>query len=169
MGHNMAYWKILEKMTIDLKKKGVDVPENIMSDLRSTKSMIKLSCVQGQAAVDALQKAEEMSSNLEAFLVNEAQKILGSKKVDEWLRLLEQTKIEACEEPKIENNFVLGVPRDKKWVRVEPVNALSTKRLNELANDQNLQITPQKDGKLLVYGQQESLKEFIKKMTQESK
>jgi hypothetical protein len=169
MGRNMAYWKILEKMTIDLKKKGVIVPENIMSDLRSTKSMIKLSCTRGQAAGDALQKAEEMSSNLEAFLVNEAQKILGSRKVVEWLRLLEKTKIEACEEPKSENNFVSGVPRDKKWVRVEPVNALSTKRLSELAKDQNLQITPQKDGKLLVYGQQESLKEFIKKMTQESK
>jgi hypothetical protein len=169
MGHNMASWKLLEEMVIEVKKKGVNIPENILGDLRSAKSMIKLHCIQAQGAGDALQKAEELSANIEAFVVTEAQKLFGSEKIDSWLRRLEEANAEVCEEPVIENKFVTGVPRDQKWVRVEPINTLSTQRLGQLAKEQNLQITPQKDGKLVVYGQNESLKEFIKKMTQESK
>jgi hypothetical protein len=169
MGHNMASWKLLEEMTITLKKKGATIPENIMGDLRSAKSMIKLHCTQAQGAGDVLQKAEELTANVEAFLVNEAQKFFDSEKVDSWLRRLEEANAEICEEPAIEDKFVTGVPRDQKWVRVEPINTLSTHRLGQLALEQNLQITPQKDGKLLVYGQAQSLREFIKKMTEEEK
>jgi hypothetical protein len=165
----MASWKLLEEMTITLKKKGATIPENIMGDLRSAKSMIKLHCTQAQGAGDVLQKAEELTANVEAFLVNEAQKFFDSEKVDSWLRRLEEANAEICEEPAIEDKFVTGVPRDQKWVRVEPINTLSTHRLGQLALEQNLQITPQKDGKLLVYGQAQSLREFIKKMTEEEK
>jgi hypothetical protein len=169
MGHNMASWKLLEEMTIELKKRDISIPENIMGDLRSAKSMIQLHCTQAQGAGDALQKAEELSANVEAFLVTEAQKIFNSEKVDSWLRRLEEANAEVCEDPVIENKFVTGVPRDQKWVRVEPISTLSTLRLGQLAKEQNLQITPQKDGKLVVYGQHNSLKEFIKKMTREAK
>ncbi len=168
MGHNMAYWKILEEMTIELKKKDVPIPENIMGDLRSAKSMIKLHCTQAQGAGDVIQKAEELTANVEAYLVNEGQKLLGSEKIDSWLRRLEEANAEVCEETAVENKYVTGVPRDQKWVRVEPVNSLSTVRMGQIACTLGLEIEPQKDGKLVVYGQQDSIKEFIKKMTKES-
>ena len=88
MGHNMASWKVLESMLIDLEKKGVIIPENILSDLRSAKSMIKLHCTQAKGAGDALQKAEELSANVEAYPAEEAQKVFGAEKVDAWLRRL---------------------------------------------------------------------------------
>ncbi len=168
MGHNMAYWKLLEEMTIELKKKGVVIPENILGDLRSAKSMIKLHCTQAKGAGDVIQKAEELTSNVEAYLVNEGQKLLGSEKIDSWLRQLEEANAEVCEEALAENKFVTGVPRDQKWVRVEPVNSLSTERMGQIACTLGLEIKPQKDGKIVVYGQQDNIKEFIKKMTKES-
>ena len=168
MGHNMAYWKLLEEMTIELKKKGVVIPENILGDLRSAKSMIKLHCTQAKGAGDVIQKAEELTANVEAYLVTEGQKLLGSEKVDLWLRRLEEANAEVCEEAAAENKFVTGVPRDQKWVRVEPINSLSTERMGQIACTLNLEIKPQKDGKLVVYGQQDNIKEFIKKMTKEA-
>jgi hypothetical protein len=168
MGHNMASWKILEDMFIDLKKKGIIIPENILADLRSAKSMIKLHCTQAKGAGDVLQKAEELTANVEAYFAEEAQKVFGPEKVDAWLRRLEEANAEVCEEPTSENKFVTGVPRDQKWVRVEPVKNLSTKRIEEIACEFGLEIKPQKDGKMVVYGQQEKIKEFIKKMTQEA-
>jgi hypothetical protein len=168
MGHNMAYWKLLEEMTIELKKKGVVIPENILGDLRSAKSMIKLHCTQAQGAGDVIQKAEELTANLEAYLVTEGQKCLGSDKIDLWLRQLEEANVEVCEEVVAENKFVTGVPRDQKWVRVEPVNSLSVERMGQIACALKLEIKPQKDGKLVVYGQQDDIKEFIKKMTKEA-
>ena len=168
MGHNMAYWKILEEMTLELKKKDVTIPENILGDLRSAKSMIKLHCTQAIGAGDVIQKAEELTANVEAFLVNEGQKLWSSEKIDLWLRRLEEANAEVCEEATAENKFVTGVPRDQKWVRVEPINNLSTERMGQIACALKLEIKPQKDGKLVVYGQQENIKEFIKKMTKET-
>jgi hypothetical protein len=168
LGHNMAYWKLLEEMTIELKKKGVAIPENIMGDLRSAKSMIKLHCTQAIGAGDVIQKAEELTANVEAYLVTEGQKVLGPEKVDSWLVRLEEANAEVCEEPKPDDKFVTGVPRDQKWVRVEPINSLPTERILQIAKAQSLMVNPQKDGRLVIYGQPEFIKEFLKKMTAEA-
>ena len=106
MGHNTATWKLLEEMLIELKKKGVNVPSDIMEDLRAAKSMIKLSCMQGGG--DAIQKAEEYTANVEAYLINEAQKIFGSETADQWLRRLEEANVEICDETKAEATLSLA-------------------------------------------------------------
>jgi hypothetical protein len=167
MGHNIATWKLLEDMMLDLRKKGVSIPTNVMEDLRAAKSMIKLSCMEGSRG-EAIQKTEEYLANVEAYLLTEAQKTMGSETVDQWLRQLEDAGTEVCEEPKQEGNFVTGVPRDQKWIRVEPINSLPTERILQIAKEQNLTVNPQKDGRLVVFGQPEDLKNFLKKMTTET-
>jgi hypothetical protein len=163
MGHNMATWKLLENMVIELKKKGASIPPNVMEDLRAAKSMIQLSCMKGSG--DAIQKAEEFLANVEAYVINQAQTTFDSETADQWLRRLEEANAEVCEESTAENTYVTGVPRDQKWIRVEPINSLTTQRIQQLAKEQNLQVKPQKDGRLLVYGQPEDIKAFLKKMT----
>jgi hypothetical protein len=171
MGHNLATWKTLEDMMIELKKRGVTIPENIMEDLRSAKSMIKLACTKDSHG-DAVMKTEEYMANVEAYLVNEGQKAFGSEHVNDWLRRLEEAGAcgEVCEHPaEGEAQFVTGVPRDQKWVRVEPTEKLPSERIQQLAKDISLQFNLQKDGRLLVYGKPESLKAFVKEMTDETK
>ena len=169
MGHNMATWKLLEDMMIELKKKGVNIPPNVIEELRSAKSMIKLSCMK-ESQGEATQKAEEILGTVEAYLITEAQTILGSETVDKWLRRLEEANIETCEEAETEkeNQFVVGVPRDQKWIRVEPNGNLSSERLHQLAAEQNLSVSKQTDGRLIIYGTQENIKEYIKKMASET-
>ncbi len=162
MGHNMASWKVLEGMLIELKKKGVNIPEDILADLRSAKSMIKLHCTQAKGAGDVLQKAEELTANVEAYLAEEAQKVFGPEKVDAWLRRLEEANAEVCEESTSENKFVTGVPRDQKWVRVEPIKDLPAGRIVQIAEEQNLQVKKEKDGRLVVFGKPEDIKSFLK-------
>jgi hypothetical protein len=166
MGHNMATWKLLEDMLIELKKKGAIIPSDIMEDLRAAKSMINLSCMKGGG--DAIQKTEEYTANVEAYLINEAQIIFGSETADQWLRRLEEANAEGCYETKTENNFVTGIPRDQKWVRVESIETMPTERILQLAKEQKLQVKSQNDGRLLVYGQNEDIKIFLKKMTAET-
>jgi hypothetical protein len=168
MGHNMATWKLLEDIMLYLKKKGLIIPSNVMEDLRAAKSMIKLSCIEDSRG-EAIQKAEEYSANVEAYLINEAQKIVGSEIIDQWLRRLEEANAEVCQE-KIteESKFVTGVPRDQKWVRVEPIKNLSTEQIKQIAKEQNLTVNQQKDGRLVVFGQPEAIKDFLKKMTKKA-
>lgn len=167
MSHAVT-WKILEDLMIEIKKKGVTIPPNVINDLRSAKLMIKISESSGGSG-DVSQKVEEYLGSVESFLINEAQKNLGSETVDLWLRRLEEATAEGSEETTVAGNaFITGVPRDQKWVRVEPISGLPTERIQQIAKECNLSINPQKDGRLVVYGQAESIREFLKKMTVES-
>ena len=154
MGHNMATWKLLEDMMLELKKKGVVIPANVMEDLRAAKSMIKLSCMPNSHG-ETIQKAEEYAANVEAYLINQAQETFDSQTADQWLRRLEEANAEVCEEKTAETKFVTGVPRDQKWVRVEPLANLPSSRIKQIAKEQNLTVNSQKDGRLVVFGQPE--------------
>jgi hypothetical protein len=45
---------------------------------------------------------------------------------------------------------------------------LPVEKLKQLARETNLSISIQEDGRMLVYGKAEDLKEFVKKMTTET-
>jgi hypothetical protein len=168
MGHNMATWKILEDLMLTLKKKGADIPANVIEDLRSAKSMIQLTCMEDSRG-EIIQKAEEYTANVEAYLITETQKTLGSEAVDEWLRRLEEANIEVCQEKQAEENkFVVRVPRDQKWTRIEPTSSLPAERLEKIAEEMHLSVNKQNDGRIVVFGKPDDVKAFIKQMTTES-
>jgi hypothetical protein len=162
-----ATWKILEDLMIDLKKKGVTISPTVINDLRSAKLMIKISESAGSTG-DISLKVEEYLRTVESNLINEAQKNFGAEVVDKWLRRLEDAAIENSEEKAEENIFITNVPRDQKWVRIEPINNLPTERIEQIAEESHLSVNPQKDGRLVVYGQQEGIREFLKKLTAEA-
>jgi len=166
MSHT-ATWKILEDLMLELKKKGVAIPPNIINDLRSAKLMIKISESAGSTG-DVSQKVDEYLGNVESYLINEAQKILGPEEIDRWFRRLEEANVQTSEEKSEENKFITNVPRDQKWVRIEPIRNVPAERIQKIAKESNLSVNPQKDGRLVIYGQQEDIKEFLKKMTSEA-
>ena len=166
MGYT-ATWRILEDIIIELRKKGVTIPPNVMTDLKSAKLMINISQAQGSTG-EVTQKVEEYLANVEGYLITEAQKTFGSERVDEWLRRLEAAICEVCEVKEQEDKFILGVPRGQKWIRVEPIQSLPPERLKQLAQELNLTVNPQKDGRLVVYGKPEDIKEFLKRMAAEA-
>ena len=166
MGHT-ATWKVLEDLMIELRKKGVTISPEVLTDLKSAKLMIKISEAEGSRG-DASQKVEEYLGTVESYLITEAQKALSPEIIDQWLRHLEEANAEICEEQAEENKFITGVPRDQKWVRVEPSGNLTSERIKYIAKESNLSITAQKDGRLVVFGQSEDIKEFLKKMTAEA-
>jgi len=152
---------------IELRRKGVTIPSEVLADLKSAKLMIKIS-EQESSRGEASQKVEEYLGTVESYLITEGQKALSSETVDKWLRRLEEASTEMYEAHAEENKFITGVPRDQTWVRVEPAGNLPTERIQKLAKESNLSVNPQKDGRLVVYGQPECIKEFLKKMTAEA-
>jgi hypothetical protein len=138
-----------------------------MTDLKSAKLMINISQAEGSTG-EVTQKVEEYLANVEGYLITEAQKTFGSERVDEWLRRLEAAICEVCEVKEQEDKFILGVPRGQKWIRVEPIQSLPPERLKQLAQELNLTVNPQKDGRLVVYGKPEDIKEFLKRMAAEA-
>ncbi len=161
-------WKTLESMMIELKKESVAIPTNIMEDLRSAKQMIVL-LENKDSSGETILKVEEYLNNVEGYLITEIQKKLGQEKADELLKKIEEANT-TVENPQLKeknkaDKFVSGVPRDQKWIRVEPIESIPVGKLEELAKEQNLFFDKQKDGRLVIYGQPENIKKFVQQMT----
>jgi hypothetical protein len=164
MGY-MSVWKILEEIIIEFRKKGLTIPQNIMNDLKSAKVMITILGIDERRGETA-PKIEQYLGSVEAYLVTEAQKTFLPKRIDEWLRRIEEATGDMCESEKEEAaKFVSGVPRDQKWIRVKPIDDMPLKRLEQLAEEATLSSRVQEDGWLIVYGKSEDIREFVKKMT----
>jgi len=162
MGY-LAQWKVLDEMIADFRKKGITIPAEIMSDLRSAKTLINV-LKADPTHMETSQKIEEYILSVESYLFNEGQKMFGNDYVEEWLKRLDEASKKVLEEKEEEKRFILGIPREHKWIRVKPSTELPIKKLKILAKESNLSCDVQKDGCLLVYGEDERIKEFIKKM-----
>lgn len=163
-----AKWKVLEDLMIELRKKDFETPSNVINDLRSAKLLIKIDAAE-ESRGDTTSKLEEILGAVESDLIAEAQAVLSEQEVDEWLRRLDEASLLTCEvKAESERGFITGVPRDKKWIRIEPIPNLPSERLTQIAMENSLTVNQQKDGRLVVYGQQEGIKAFLKKMAEEA-
>jgi hypothetical protein len=158
----LAIWKVLEEMITDFKKKGVTVPANVLNDLKYAKTLINI-LKADPTRLETSQKIEEYLNSVEAYLISEGQRF-GDKYVEEWVKRLEDASRKIFEEEEEETRFVPGLPREQRWVRVKPSEEMPVEALKALADELNLSFEVQKDGCLLVYGADERLKDFVKKM-----
>jgi len=160
---HLAVWKVLEEMITDFRRRGIVVPAEIMSDLRSAKTLINV-LKADPSRVDTSQKVEEYLLKVESYLASEGQKMFGTEYVEGWLKWLDEASKTISEKEEEETKFIHGVPREHKWIRVKPTTELSIEKLKTLAEESHLSYNVQNDGCLLVYGEDECIKEFVKKM-----
>jgi hypothetical protein len=172
VGHSET-WKILEEIIIELRKKGHNTPQNVMNDLKSAKTMIRLvdTAEEGRGEIDP--KIEQYIASVEAYVITEAQKCFPTECIDEWLSRLQDSLCDVYAgqpktEDKEETRFIAGLPRDQKWLRVTPISSLPAEKLKQLADETNLAVKPEKDTHVIVYGKAEDIKLFIKKMTEQA-
>jgi hypothetical protein len=161
MGY-LAAWKILEKMIMDFRKKGVAIPAEVMNDLKSARTTIEildpdLGC--GETA----QNVDEYLRNVEVYVVSKGQEKFGAAYVEEWLKKMNEARLRTKDEEE-ETRFVAGVPRENSWVRVKPSPELPAEKLRKLAAEMTLSHKVQNDGALVVFGDNKRIKEFVKKM-----
>jgi hypothetical protein len=170
-----AVWKILEEIIIELRKKGVETPAAVMNDLKSAKVLMNVLDVTERDRGEAEPKIEQYLGSVEAYLVTEAQKTFPPAHIDTWLRRIEEANCDTCqtcsvptEQPeRAEAKFITGVPRDQKWIRVKPLPNLPAEKLKQLAEETNLAYREENEH-LIIHGTAENIKNFIKKMTQQT-
>jgi hypothetical protein len=162
MGY-VAVWKALEQMVTDFRKKELTVPTEIMSDLKNAKTLIRILEAE-PSHVENIQKIEQCLGNVQSYLVSKGQKEFGVKYVDEWLERLDKASREILDEEDKETRFIPGLPRHQKWIRVTSSGDLPLEKLMTIADQMNLSYNVQKNGSLLVYGEDQNLKNFVKKM-----
>ncbi|MBS7633476.1 DUF2096 family protein [Candidatus Bathyarchaeota archaeon] len=158
----LAVWKILDQAIADFRKKGADIPEKIMDDLKSARTLMNILKSDPCREETAL-KIEIYLANVESFLVSEGQKRFGNDYADNLLKRVNSASRKLHTDEK-EERFIPGLPRGHNWVRIMPTAELNAERIKETADDMHLSCKTQEDGHLLVYGKDECVKEFVKKM-----
>lgn len=179
VGRSMDYeavWKVLEEIVIELRKKGVNTPSNVMNNLKSAKILIKVQEASESDGGETAPKIEQYLGSIEAYLVTEAQNRFPPARIDSWLKQIEKASCGTCQTyilskntEKAETRFITGVPRDQKWVRVKPLSNLPGEKLKQLAQKANLSFREEQDGHLIFHGNGENIKKFVKMTTQITK
>lgn len=162
MGY-LSVWKVLEEMVTEFRKKHIKIPEEVMGNLKSARTMIKILKADPSHG-ETMQKIEEYLGNVESYLIFEGQKKFGQEYVEKWLRKLDEASKKLVDEEKEAPRFVPGLPKNQKWIRVKPTPELSIEKIKKLAEESNLPHKIQSDGSLLVYGEDSQIKDFVKKM-----
>jgi len=164
MGYAEA-WKVLADLIVEFRKKGETIPANVMNDLRSAKTMIQVFKAD-PTHVENIPQIETYLESVESYLFLVAEEEYGAKFVKEWMEKLSQARKKAEETKETVSKFVPGLPRGKHWVRVQISEDTPRKEIERLANKENLSYKMQKNGYMLVYGNTESIKSFVKTLAE---
>jgi len=163
MGYDEV-WKTLADLITEFRRKGESIPSNVMEDLRAAKTMIQVLRAD-LSHVENIPSIEMYLGNVESYLIFEAQKKFGSKFVEEWMLKIKEARQEKAPEEYVKpsSKFVPGLPRGQKWVRVQISKETPEKEIKKLAEETGLYFKVQTNGYMLVYGEDEKLKLFVKK------
>ena len=158
-------WKVLADLITELRKKGEVIPASVMDDLRSAKTMIQIFKADPSHA-ENIPRIETYLENVEFCLISMAQEKFGSEFVEHWMGKLGMTRkrISGEEEVKVVSRFVSGLPRGKCWVRVQVSEDTPQENIEKLAEKNGLLHKMQENGFVLVYGDDESIRSFVKRL-----
>ncbi len=157
-------WKTLNDLIVEFRKKGEIIPHEVMADLRAAKTLMQV-LKADPTKIEDVPTIEMYLNNVESHLIFAAQAMFDADFVKKWMKKLK----EAREKPEVEvpvetaSKFVPGLPRGQRWVRVQVSEETPKEEIEELVAEIGLACRMQDDGYMLVYGDGEKLKGFIKR------
>jgi hypothetical protein len=160
MGH-LDEWKAVEEMITVLRAKGIDIPPETMTELQSAKTLIHV-LKADPSRIDTSQEIDKCLFNVESYVASKGQTMFGIEYVNRWLTRLDQAK-EAFEEMKEEPKLLPNIPRGAKWIRISP-STHSIENSKKFADELHLSCIVQDEGLLIVHGEDQQLRELVRKM-----
>ncbi|MGD2066523.1 MAG: DUF2096 family protein [Candidatus Bathyarchaeota archaeon] len=158
-------WKVLADLLIELQKRGESIPADVMNDLRSAKTIIQV-LKADPTHIESIYRINTYLRSVESYAIFTAEK-LGTEIVEKWLKKLKETKRVKDQKRGGAVRFIPGVPRDKSWVRIQISEDTPQESVEKLVKESKLLHKMQKNGHMLVYGDEENIKNFVKRMAEQ--
>jgi hypothetical protein len=158
-------WKVLADLLAELQKGGEKIPADMISDLRSAKTMIQV-LKADPTHIENISRIETYLRNVEAYAIIALEK-QGTGNVEEWLKKLKEAKRVENNEKKEADRFVTRVPRDKDWMRIQISEDIPREEMKKIVKEEELSYRIQKNGYMLVYGNKENIKSLVKKLAEQ--
>lgn len=150
-------------LVAELVRSGESVPSNVMKDLRSAKTMIEI-LKADQSRSEHLLRIEEYLKGVESYVIPAAKTKFGEEYANEWLKsILEAQSTVRARKEEPGRRLPIGIPRDRFWIRIEPSREMPKEKIERLAKEEGLDSRPERDGYILVHGQESRLKRFVRR------
>ena len=167
MGYEEA-WRVLSELVKELRKRGETIPANIMKDLRSAKTMIQVFKAD-TTHIENIPQIETYLGSAESYLFLVVEEKYGRKFFEKWIEKLSLARRKVEKKEETVSKFVPGLPRGKHWVRIQISKQTPQEEIERLAKEESLSCKMQKNGYMLVYGNIESIKSFVKMLAEKSR
>ena len=159
-------WKILADLLTELQERGEKIPADVINDLRSAKTMIQV-LKADPTHTENISRIDTYMRSVESYVIFAAEK-LGTETVEEWLKKLKDTEtVKKKEDRAAGSRFSLGAPRDKSWMRIKISDDTPLEDVKNLVKESKLSYKMQKNGYILVYGNGNNIKSFVRMMAKQ--
>jgi hypothetical protein len=165
MGYEQ-WWKTLESLISEFRRKQIEVPEDVISSLKSAKTMITVYQVDPSCS-NLILDIEKQLIAVESTLVTIMRKNLGKTYSENFSRKLEKARIETGHKPATKQRIFSRLPKDEHWIRILTSNDILGKDVQKIAEELGLSAELQEDSYILIHGEKSKIKEFVKRMAEE--
>jgi hypothetical protein len=159
-----SYWKVLADFLIELQKRGEKIPTEVMKDLRSAKTIIHVLKADPTNA-ESISRVDKYLRNVESYAIFTAEKLGIAENLLKKLEYIKRVKDQ--ERNGAVTRFIPGVPRDKSWIRIQISEDNLQENVQKILKESKLSHKMQKNGYMLVYGNEENIRIFVKKMAEQ--
>ncbi|MBS7654372.1 DUF2096 family protein [Candidatus Bathyarchaeota archaeon] len=162
-------WRALADAITDLRRSGESIPPSIIRDLRSAKTMMEI-IKADRSRPEHISRLEECLGSVESYVLSTAESRLGSSYVNALIRKLHEVeRIRVQAEMETQAGFHPGLPREMKWVRIQASDEIPVETIRNIAEKIGLKSMIQEDRYVLIFGEKEKIKAFIKRMAEISR
>jgi hypothetical protein len=106
---------------------------------------------------------------VQIYLVSDGQRRFGRKYADEWLAHIDEASRKASDVEEDEERFIPGLPRQRSWIKIAASAELPLEKVRNLARNSGLSYEEQSQNNVLIHGEKEKIKNFVKKIAAEHK
>jgi len=160
-------WLVLVDLLTDLKKKNVNVPNDITKNIRLAKSSINfyISEPTNPEMMKELKTINDLLNSIQDTLIDMAEEVSIEYR-DEWLdKLVRASRGEKVVDKKDTSpRFVVGAPSGFEMVRVTFQEPLSEERLNDIAETHGVIIEFESDDVVAIYGDKDNVRASLKEI-----
>jgi len=165
-------WKVFNDLILVLRKKGIQIPKEVMKDLHSAKIMISLLETKGSDESEILPRVESYLNSVEGFLFYTAEEKLGKGVAGEWMERISRARRAPARETEglaARGKFLTGKRRGDGWVRIEEYDPALSEEIRTIAREEGLEVSSEPSGHTVIHGDMESIREAMKRIREKAR
>lgn len=161
-------WKELEALVIELRSKDKSVPNEVVEDLKSARTLMSIQTIDPSSQINV--DVEDFLIRTEMALISDAESHFGKNYADKWFRRMQEAKSkESNDTNKKRISFVTGIPKGEDLVRVRVSELIDMLDLVTMCGSLGLACRKENKDTIIIHGSPEKIKVFMRQLTEKVK